>query len=48
MSHKLIATFTVHSDSIEGTIDLKEIECGPHYLTVEVGSDYCPKCGETL
>ena len=48
MTHKLIGSFTARSYQIEGSIDMKEIECGAKYVSVEFGANYCPKCGEEL
>ena len=46
MTHKLIGSFTAVAD--EGSLDLKQIECGGKYVSVEFGANYCPKCGEAL
>ena len=48
MSHKLVGSFTARSYELEGTIDMKEIECGGKFVSVEFGANYCPKCGEAL
>jgi len=47
-THELVGTVTVTSKNLAGPVDLKEIECGRHYVMVEVGENYCSRCGEEL
>lgn len=44
--HELQGTFTVHAS--EGSIDLKEFQCGSKYVVAEIGANYCPNCGVDL
>lgn len=48
MAHKLVATVTAHSDRLAGPVDLKEVECKGQYVVMEVGANYCPRCGDEL
>ena len=48
MKHTLVETVTVQSEGLVDDVDLKEVECGDKYVVLEIGANYCTRCGEEL
>jgi len=46
--HKIVSMVTITGEEIEGELHMKELNCHGKYVMVEVGSNYCSRCGENL